>query len=240
MTTAVQARDLRRAIDILSRAAMRRTYQVVQSVAVPGDMAATRVNLNVALQPALQPVIDASVMATANWYEDTTALGWAAIDTPEADDGALHRAIGWATNPPGIVPSLEEQNDWWFRKLAGSSQRAVANASRRTIARNVDRDYHQRRVSIGYARMPFGGACAFCVMLASRGAVYHSARTAGGATRNRPAEQFHDHCRCSIVPVKRGEELPFDVDYYARLYQESAGGSTREVLARMRADHGLR
>lgn len=43
---------------------------------------------------------------------------------------------------------------------------------------------------LGYRRVPEPGACAFCLMLATRGAVYSSASTAGGDNR------FHAHCRC--------------------------------------------
>lgn len=44
-----------------------------------------------------------------------------------------------------------------------------------------------------YARVTDGNACAFCGMLASRGAVYLSQESAGFDT--------HDHCGCGVEPV---------------------------------------
>jgi len=41
-----------------------------------------------------------------------------------------------------------------------------------------------------WRRKPEAGACAFCLALASRGAVYRTRVSAGGA------DKFHTHCRC--------------------------------------------
>jgi len=44
-----------------------------------------------------------------------------------------------------------------------------------------------------WRRIPEAGACAFCLMLATRGAVYSSARTAG------EGNAYHRHCRCDAA-----------------------------------------
>lgn len=62
-------------------------------------------------------------------------------------------------------------------RLAGSLQRAIWNMSRDTILLNVDRERGAR-----WARHASANACAFCRMLASRGAVYSSEAAAGTVT----------------------------------------------------------
>jgi hypothetical protein len=46
-----------------------------------------------------------------------------------------------------------------------------------------------------YRRVAEPKACRFCMMLASRGAVYLSESSAGGA------KKFHSHCRCHVEAV---------------------------------------
>lgn len=97
-------------------------------------------------------------------------------------------------------------------------------------------------------RVPKAGCCAFCGMLASRGAVYSQesglkvggrgvpvgegrgrgskGRGRGMKTRGSQAigEKFHDHCRCEIVAVteKNEVQLQADADKYYGAYRESA------------------
>lgn len=114
-------------------------------------------------------------------------------------------------------------------------------------------------VSTSAARVPKAGCCAWCGMLASRGAVYstESAGVVGGRgipvgqgkgkgskgrgrgikTRGSRAigESFHDHCRCEVVALTAGNEaqLQADADRYYESYRESAdkvnAGYTRKV-----------
>ena len=103
-------------------------------------------------------------------------------------------------------------------------------------------------VATSAARVPKPGCCAFCGMLASRGAVYstESAGVVGGRgvpvgqgkgrgsfgkgrgikTRGSRAigESFHDHCRCEVVALTAGNEaqLQADADRYYEAYRESA------------------
>lgn len=97
-------------------------------------------------------------------------------------------------------------------------------------------------------RVPKTGCCAFCGMLASRGAVYSEesglkvggrgvpigegrgrgskGRGRGVKTRGSQAigEKFHDHCRCEMVVVteKNEVQLQADADKYYDSYRESA------------------
>lgn len=67
----------------------------------------------------------------------------------------------------------------------------VKRASSECILRNGRRD----KADVKFARVPAGTeTCAFCIMLASRGFVYRSAKTAG------EGDHWHAHCDCRIVP----------------------------------------
>ena len=91
-----------------------------------------------------------------------------------------------------------------------------------------------------WARVPSGSeACAFCLMLASRGAVYHTKQTAGGR-----GKKFHGGCGCAVVLVRDERDYPpgYDPD---GLYQDylnaraaSASDSTSSILSEMRDQLG--
>lgn len=81
--------------------------------------------------------------------------------------------------------------------VAAKATDQVSRRANETMRRNAKRD------GLRYARVPMGGeTCTFCIMLASRGFVYKSAKTAGEGSH------FHAHCRCKVVPQfdKRGRE----------------------------------
>lgn len=81
-------------------------------------------------------------------------------------------------------------------KLDGILSRLVTKPGTDTVVWNVLRD------GTAFARVPEPGACSFCLMLASRGAVY-TRETVGRVNR------FHDHCRCLGIECRRdGSNLP--------------------------------
>lgn len=96
-------------------------------------------------------------------------------------------------------------------KLMGVLQRLVAAPARRTVEMGV------ARAGTRYARLPEPGACDFCLMLASRGAVYSAKTVVGGrATTERrkygvkigDVAKYHDNCRCLGIEVSDGAPLP--------------------------------
>lgn len=85
---------------------------------------------------------------------------------------------------------------------------------------------------VRFARVPRGGdTCTFCAMLASRGFVYWSRKTAG------EFNHYHLHCRCTIVPDDgSGEVEGYDpTEWYARwkAYEEIDGRG--DLTARQKA-----
>ncbi|MGC4964247.1 hypothetical protein [Gordonia sp. DT101] len=79
--------------------------------------------------------------------------------------------------------------------LLGGVEKRIAGAARLTIAHNASRDSAAR----GWQRVARGKACSFCIMLASRGAVYTRA-TADFAS--------HDHCHCVAVAAWKNRPTP--------------------------------
>lgn len=86
-----------------------------------------------------------------------------------------------------------------------------------------------------WARVPTGAeTCAFCLMLASRGAVYQTAHTAG------QDRKYHGDCDCIPTLVRGPEDFPQGYDPVALfdIYSEGAyqadSGQPKPILAAMR------
>lgn len=102
--------------------------------------------------------------------------------------------------------------------LTGRTAEYALQAGRDTIDISSKRDPWRPRV----ARVPTGvTTCKFCLLLASRGAVYSSKQSAGALTK------FHPHDDCQIVVVGNGQDLPegYDPD---ELYEEYKSTRTKK------------
>lgn len=106
----------------------------------------------------------------------------------------------------------------------------VQDSGRRSMLSAVLRD---ERLS-GWARAdPKPPTCAFCLMLISRGPVYSSRSTAGGANR------WHIGCSCQPVPVVRGEWAGRNqYEDAERLWRQAAGESRSDPLNTFRRKLG--
>ena len=93
---------------------------------------------------------------------------------------------------------LAKEGDAAFARARGEFARNEAFRSlNETIIANVGRD---RDKGAMFARVPTGTeTCTFCLMLASRGAVYHTRKTAG------EWRHFHRGCDCKVVPSFEGD-----------------------------------
>lgn len=99
--------------------------------------------------------------------------------------------------------------------LSGSISRLVLGGGRDAILGNIRED----RQAVGWARLTDKDPCAWCSMLASRGPVFRSKKTAGF--------QAHDHCACMpIVAWSRDEAwLQHSRDLYEQWQKVTAGHS---------------
>lgn len=105
---------------------------------------------------------------------------------------------------------------------------------RLTIAQSAGHDPAKAR----WARVPVGKTCAFCLMLASRGAVYGSAASAG------QGRKFHAKDDCTPTPVWRNDPLPegYDPDALLQQYMDARkaadSGRPKAILAELRQETG--
>lgn len=96
------------------------------------------------------------------------------------------------------------------QQMAMCAKDQVARCANQTMKENAKRD------KIRYARVPMGGeTCKFCIMLASRGFVYTSSKTAG------EGNHYHSNCRCKVVPAFKGITIQgYDTDKLYKQWQE--------------------
>lgn len=154
--------------------------------------------------------------------------------TPPRHDAyeQLTKQVRW-----GVAPLFTGSGDLATR-LAGILQRHIFGAQRDTV------DYMARHHKIGYARIARADACAFCRVLAGRGAVYGSVARAqyvgasgvenhysDGSYRGtrfkrgrvrgeqKAGQKYHDHCRCITAPLVPGKLLEYP-DYQDKFDEE--------------------
>ena len=135
------------------------------------------------------------------------------VVAPPAPEAQVAGTVRWAMSKPATQALL------W-----GAMQRMANQPYRKTIQDSAF------AAGNGFARVPDANACGFCLMLASRGAVYYSAQEAreiglgryskkGSRNRRRDIEReaiaagkrpdlrYHDNCRCSVIEVSRDRGL---------------------------------
>lgn len=159
---------------------------------------------------------DVAAEFAAQWYDHRAEQGGARLD----------QAVTMTTYRPDSVDAvaryqakkLAKGGDAEFAKACGEFARNDAFKSlNETISANVGRDKDK---GVRFARVPTGfETCTFCLMLASRGAVYHTRKTAGEFKR------FHRRCDCKVVPS-------FEDDADAELVE---GVRPKELRERYRA-----
>ncbi|MFG2618036.1 hypothetical protein ACGFXC_10450 [Streptomyces sp. NPDC048507] len=100
-------------------------------------------------------------------------------------------------------------------RLGGAGQRLSMEGSRNTVLETV----RQRPQQIaGWRRVTSGSPCAFCSMVASRGAAYGSEARAHFAA--------HDNDRCSVSAVYRREPEPPEVQRLEAAWREATRGES--------------
>lgn len=144
----------------------------------------------------VQAYDDKAAEFASQWYDYRAEQGGARLKQavtmtvyePESvDDVARYQA-----------KKLAKEGDAAFARACGEFARNDAFRSlNETIIANVGRD---RDKGAAFARVPAGTeTCTFCLMLASRGAVYHTRKTAG------EFKHFHRNCDCKVVPSFEGD-----------------------------------
>lgn len=164
---------------------------------------------------------DLAAVAAGEWYEQ--------VRTGEAA-GTFYARLGAEASEEAIAGGVryaarhlyEGDPGDTLKVLSGAMQRHITYSGRDTIARSVYADPANPR----YARVPTGvKTCAFCELVASRGFVYASEKSAG------EWDKYHDDCNCQVVPSWDAEQTHiegYDPDAMFDRYKaawDAAGGS---------------
>jgi hypothetical protein len=242
-------RDLQRSLTVVDTASPQALADAVQEimprlVATYGDVAAA---------------------AAADYYETLRARievsgRVTAVLAPTPPVEAVQANARWAVGPAFTDGDTRRA----VARLSQVLDRMALQAGRDTIARSVDADPSNVR----WARVPSGSStCAFCLMLASRGAAYRSRSTAGrvrdASARGprgyippgygRPAprraqpvgEKYHADCDCVPTPIWSGQPYPsgYDPDALYERYDQAriqAGTSSpNAILSELRKLEGI-
>lgn len=198
--------------------------------------------LTAVLPDLVGPYLGASGELAATWYEDLRAAAavsgtfYAEVAGAGIPDAQAQGLARWAVAP--LVADEDAIPDVMSR-LSGAVQRAVFDAGRDTVRANTRRD----PVRVGWQRMARPGSCAFCGLLASRGAVYESQQSASSSSSG---HRYHDRCHCVATPIFEGTEMAelaaADQAQFQAMYEqarrEASSGRTSDVLSAWRAVHG--
>lgn len=97
-------------------------------------------------------------------------------------------------------------------RMVGSTQYLALEGGRSVMKQSIETD----EAATGYARVTDSDPCAWCAMLASRGPVYKSVKTAGDPRQG--GSRYHDHCACQAWPAFTLDE-PF-IGVAEKLYDD--------------------
>lgn len=154
-------------------------------------------------------------------------------------EGRVSSLAGYGLEPlTRDEPSIEDA----LSRITGGSQELLYDVQRDTVIEMASQEPHEVR----YQRMAQPGCCAFCAMLASRGAVYSESsvsrvvgrgvplgersggrgRTGKGvkARGKRPiGEKYHNGCRCVGVAVHEGraQQMAEVADKWYEVYTDA-------------------
>jgi hypothetical protein len=171
-----------------------------------------------------------SVAATmaADWYDELRAGSRAsgrfrALAAPSVPTEAVEEKVRylashlWTPDPAGMLGALLTAADKY-----------VKQPGRDTMASNA------RREGARFARVPTGKkTCSFCLILASRDAVYSTKQAAGDRRNTGKGDSFHGKCDCQVVRIGKESDYPKDYlpDNYFDMYSAATKDNSPEVRA---------
>ncbi|WP_052280798.1 hypothetical protein [Nocardia vulneris] len=221
MPTTSEIHALREVLDELARAAAADISELWRLVDGMEPARAMR-ELAEAYPEVVTPYSAAAADVAAVWYDDLApGAPFQAVAAAPAAIEQLQATARWAAGPLFGVGDASPLD-----LLTGAGQRHIYNGSRDTIRLNAEAE------GVRFARYASGTACAFCRLMAIRGAVYRDRRS---------AENFHDRDRCMAVPDRPDSPIvvPSYVEKWADEYKaarKATDGSTAGILTAMRVN----
>lgn len=213
--------DIRTGLTLVTSAAM---AEVAGAARAGADPEVVRGILFDAVPLIVGAFADGSSALALDWYEElreeATVPTWF-VPSPVAlvRDDYLGNTVAWATEPlRDLEAEFERALDASLERLLPEIQKEVAAAFWDTMTENTVEDPD----AVGWQRYARPGACAFCRMLADKGAVYRSDETSRFAA--------HTSCHCVVKPKfrdgTRGEEASV-IQYIASQKRRSPADRTR-------------
>ena len=143
----------------------------------------------------------------------------------------------WQETP---LEQLERTVTWGVRKIngwdalalaqfpgaSGSFERKILHQARKTVFHNTQRS------GTRYARIPGPYACPFCLILASRGAVYLTEKSATSKTNG---GRFHDGCHYVAIECLTQDDVPSFIHELEQEWNNTAGHVTTGEKDQQRA-----
>lgn len=163
------------------------------------------------------------------------ALAGAGLLAPARDlDRAVQRGLG-RLDDPDFLAELARDVERAGAEAAAIAGREALAGGRGLLVEASEAD----QAVLGWARITDGSPCAFCAMLASRGAVYRNKNSATLAGSYRGMDdidrsflnKYHPRCCCQTVPVYRKEDFitPESRAFRDAWYESTKGLSGREA-----------
>lgn len=228
-------------INMLSADARARVLRVLESIDwTPANIAECRAIVVDALESVLPMYTSAAAQASADLYD---AIRQASVGAPlgaQAYSGYDPAATEGAVR--AFVQKIVDGNpvETFDGLVLSRVDYELRRAANYCIMANGRRDQLKPK----YARVPTGAeTCDFCLMLASRGFVYHSVSSAA-------VDHVHESCVCRVVPGFPGDEVEgydtqeiYDrwqaaIDAKARERAERKGTSESEEYAKIMQGYG--
>jgi hypothetical protein len=209
-----------RALNVVSERARAALVDALSQIDYTADIADIRNAVIAIMQPACGASSTMAARLAADFYDGLRARfgiddGYLAqVDSmrdPEATSGAVRAFVQDLVDDKPIeqfVGKCVDRLDYETRKAANEC-----------IATNAKNDPEKPR----WARVPTGvETCQFCIMLASRGFVYHSEETASHA---------HANCDCRVIPSwdKSPTAQGYDPDLYYDMWRHPEKYSEQTV-----------
>lgn len=201
---------------VISAAMANYVLQMGQFFARPALAIAEWLNLLSLLFPEVSRLREESAALARVFYDSQREQQYP--DLPRNDrplEGTTFETFIENMEPARQKMSQEESPADAVATMALRAVREVENAGRQQIIHAVENDPEPVTIR-GWARVATGReTCAWCIMLISRGPVYHGAGRAGldlddesaarmiaaGEDVSKFMEQWHDGCDCKVVPV---------------------------------------
>lgn len=185
-----------RSVDkVCSRAessAVRAVLAAVRAGELSGmGIAEVREQVKAVLEPVILAFSEAASELAAEWYDaEAEGHGYKQPAAVTCVDGCGD--VADSTVRYQIRKLMDGDTEGFARACGALARDAAARQLNATIIANAKRD---KGSGVRFARVTTGReTCAFCYMLASRGAVYHTRETAG------QFDHYHRRCDCKVVP----------------------------------------